>query len=161
VKRRSVRPGEVLAGAAGLALLGLLFVDWYGTTIAFGALDRLDLGLTAWEAFSVTDIVLALVAVLAIALAVTNAAGRGPALPVALGVLTSTAGLAATLLVLYRIVNQPGPNDVIEVRTGAWLALAATAAVFFGGWLALSDETPRPVDPPAPEPERRPAPARS
>jgi hypothetical protein len=161
VKRRSVRPGELIAGVSGLALLGLMFADWYGVTAAFGALDRLDLGLTAWEAFSVTDVVLALVAVLAIALAVTNAAGRGPALPVALGVLTSTIGLAATLLVLYRIADQPGPNDVIEVRLGAWLGLLATAGIFAGGWLSIGDETPRPVDPPAPEPERRPAPARS
>jgi hypothetical protein len=146
---------------AAVALLALMFVDWYGSTVAFGALDRLDLGLTAWEAFSVTDLVLAVTALLAIALAGLNIAGRGPAVPVALAVITVTLALAATLLVLYRILNQPGPNDVIEVRAGAWIGLAAVAAVFGGAWWSLTDESPRPADPPAPEPERRPAPPRS
>ena len=75
--------------------------------------------------------------------------------------ITTTLGLAAALLLLYRILNQPGPNDAIGVSAGAWIGLAAAIGVFFGAWLALSDERPRPADPPPPEPERRPTPARS
>jgi hypothetical protein len=37
----------------------------------------------------------------------------------------------------------------------------ACLGVFAGGWLSLSDERPRPVDPIPPEPRRRPTPARS
>ena len=160
---RRVRAGEIVAGAGGVLLLVSLFLDWYSVSpeLLFGALDRQLRGVDAWAAFSIVDILLALVALLSIALALSQVVGRGPALPVALGVVTTTLGLAATLLTLYRIVNQPGPNELIEVEAGAWIGLVACLAVFLGAWLALSDERPRPADPPPPEPERRPTPARS
>jgi hypothetical protein len=148
------RAGELFAAVAGAALLVITFLDWYGTR-------GREAGLSAWQAFSLLDLLLGVVIVCALALAVLNIAGRGPASPVALAVITSTLALAATLLVLYRILNQPGPNDVIEVRAGAWLGLAAVAAVFGAAWWSMSDDAPRPADPPAPEPERRPAPPRS
>jgi hypothetical protein len=148
------RPGELFAAVAAGALLVVSFLDWYGP-------QNREAGLNAWQAFSVLDLLLGAVMLCALALATSNVAGRGPAVPVALGVITTTLALAATLLVLYRILNQPGPNDVIEVRAGAWLGLGAVAAVFGGAWWSMSDERPRPADPPAPEPERRPAPPRS
>jgi hypothetical protein len=151
---RRVRAGEVVAGVAGAVLLLSTFLEWY-------TVRGREEGLTAWEAFSVVDVLVAAVALLAIALAVSQVAGRGPAVPVGIGVVTATLSLAATLLVLYRIVNQPGPNDAIGVAAGAWLGLAACVAIFLGSWLALSDERPRPADPPPPEPEGRPTPARS
>ena len=151
---KRVRAGDVLAGAAGVLLLVSTFLPWY--TIQ----DRDD-DLTAWAAFSVVDVLIAIVALLGIAVAVTQVAGRGPALPVALGVITSTLALAGSLLLLYRILNQPGPNEAIGVSVGAWIGLLGSLGVFAGAWRSLSDERPRPVDPPAPEPRRRPTPARS
>ena len=151
---RRVRAGEIVAGAAGVLLLASLFLEWY-------SVDSREDGLSAWAAFSFVDLLLALVALLGIALAVSQVVGRGPALPVALGVITTTLALAASLLLLYRILNQPGPNDAIGVSAGAWVGLAAAIAVFLGAWLSLSDERPRPVDPVPPEPQRRPTPARS
>jgi hypothetical protein len=150
--RRGVRTGEVVAAAAGVVLLVVLFLPWYSVG---------GHNVSAWAAFSVIDLVLALVAVLAIGLLVFQVAGRGPAAPVALGVIGATLSLVAFVLVAYRILNQPGPNDLVGVRAGAWLGLLATAVIAAGTWLSLSDERPRPVDPPAPEPERRPTPARS
>jgi hypothetical protein len=147
-----MRPGEILAAVAAVALLGVMFIDWYAPAPGGAALS-------AWKAFSVTDVVLALAALLALALAVLNVAGRGPGVPLGVGVMTVTVAFAAALLLLYRILNQPGPNDVIEVRAGAWLGLAAVAAVFAGAWWSMGDDRPRPADPPAPEAERRPAPA--
>ena len=160
---RRVRIGEVVAGAAGVVLLVAMFLDWYSVTpeVLFGAQDRQVRGVDAWGAFSVVDILMAIVALLGIALAVSQVIGRGPALPVALGVITTTLALAGTLLVLYRILNQPGPNDLISVEAGAYAGLLASLGVFLGAWLSLSDERPRPVDPPPPEPQRRPTPARS
>ncbi len=151
---RRVRPGEIVAGAAGLLLLIALFLDWY-TVAGRGG------GLSAWDAFTVVDVLLAIVALLGIALLVSQVVGRGPSLPVALEVVTTTLALAATLLVLYRILNQPGSNDVVDVAVGAWLGAGCCLALFLGAWLALSDERARPADPPPPEPERRPTPARS
>ena len=151
---RRVRIGEIVAGVAGAVLLLSLFLEWYTVR------GRAE-GLTAWGAFAFVDLLVCLVALLGIALAVSQVAGRGPALPVAIGVITATLGLAATLLVLYRILNQPGPNDAIGVGAGAWIGLAACLGVFLGAWLSLSDERPRPADPVPPVPERRPTPARS
>jgi hypothetical protein len=150
---RRVRAGDIVVGASALVLSVALFRTWYTVPSA-----RL---LNAWEAFGVIDILLALIALLGIALALSQVVGRGPALPVAIGVITTTLGLAGTLLVLYRILNQPGPNDAIDVSYGAYLGLLATLGVFLGAWLSLSDERPRPADPPPPEPQRRPTPARS
>ncbi len=151
---RRVRAGEIVAGTAGVVLLASMFLDWY-------SVESLDEGLSAWAAFGFVDLLLALIALLGIALALSQVMGRGPALPVALGVITTTLALAGALLLLYRILNQPGPNELITVAAGAWLGLVACLGVFFGSWLALSDERPRPVDPPPPEPQRRPTPARS
>ena len=151
---RRVRAGDVVAGVSGVLLLVSTFLNWY-------TVSGRDDGLTAWAAFGVVDLLVVLVALLGIALAVSQVVGRGPALPVALGVITTTLALAGTLLVLYRILNQPGPNDLISVEPGAYLGFLATLGVFLGAWLSLSDERPRPVDPPPPEPERRPTPARS
>jgi hypothetical protein len=151
---RRVRAGELVAGAAGVLLLLSTFLSWY-------SVSGRDDSLTAWGAFSVVDLLVALVALLGIALALSEVIGRGPALPVALGVVTTTLALAGTLLVLYRILNQPGPNDLISVEAGAYLGLLASLGVFLGAWLSLSDERPRPADPVPPEPQRRPTPARS
>ena len=160
---RRVRAGELVAGAAGVVLLASMFLNWYSVTneILFGASDGQTRDVSAWGAFSVVDVLLALVALLGIALALSEVIGRGPALPVAIGVITTTLALAGTLLLVYRILNQPGPNDLISVELGAYLGLLASLGVFLGAWLSLSDERPRPSDPPPPEPERRPTPARS
>jgi hypothetical protein len=151
---RRVRTGEIVCGAAGIVLLASMFLGWY-------SVSGRDDSLTAWGAFSVVDVLIAIVALLGIALALSEVVGRGPALPVALGVVTTTLSLAGTLLLAYRILNQPGPNDLIGVEAGAYVGLLATLGVFLGAWLSLSDERPRPVDPPPPEPQRRPTPARS
>ena len=151
---RRLRLGELLAGGGALALLVATFLDWY--TPGEGGE-----GLSAWSAFTVVDLLLAVVVALGLAVLTFQVMGRGPALPVALEVVTTTLALAATLLVLYRILNQPGSNDAFDVSAGAWLGLVAVATVFWGSWRALSDERSRPADPHAPEPERRPLPPRS
>ena len=86
VELSRLRPGELIAAAGGVALLVVMFLDWYavgGTTSVGGSDVRISLGLTAWEAFAITDVLLALAALIAIGLAVITAARRSPALPVA------------------------------------------------------------------------------
>ena len=153
-----IRRGELIAAVAGVALLAVMFLDWYELQGGGGVRS---IGLSAWQAFDVTDVVLALAALVSIGLAAVTAARRSPALPVAGSVIASTLGIVATALLLYRILNQPGPNDAIEVKIGAWLGLLCCAALFVAAWMSMADDRPRPADPPAPEPERRPAPSRS
>ncbi|MGH2945116.1 MAG: hypothetical protein ACRDPC_02405 [Solirubrobacteraceae bacterium] len=134
---RRLRAGEWLAAAGGLGLIAsLLLLEWYRPTTGEQALD----GLTGFESFSVLDLYLVLVAASGLALAVLQATQRGPALPVGAGVLTVVLAGVGVLLLAYRIANQPGPNEFVEVRAGAWIGLAGAVAVLAGGWLSIRDE---------------------
>jgi hypothetical protein len=163
-----LRPGELIAAAGGVALLVVMFLDWYaagGTTEVSGRDVEISVGFNAWEAFGITDVLLAIAGLTAIGLAVITATRRSPALPVAASVITTTVGALAVLLVLYRIVNQPGPNEFIEVKFPAFLGFLCVLAIAAGGWLSMRDEewpdAPVPTDvrpaPPAEGP-REPAP---
>jgi hypothetical protein len=151
-----LRIGEWVAAGGGVALLVSLGLEWYWVTTGVDPDFALS-GPTGFESFSVLDLYLALVAASAIALAVLQVTQRSPALPVGAGVFTAVAGAIAVVLVAYRIVNQPGDNEFVEVRIGAWLGLAATLAIAAGGWASLRDESARGI-PPGPEPELRPPP---
>jgi hypothetical protein len=161
VELSRLRPGELIAAAGGAALLVVMFLDWYaagGTTSVGGQRISVSVGITAWEAFGFTDILLAIAALTAIGLAIVTATRRSPALPVAGSVICATVGILATLLVLYRILNQPGPNEFIEVEFPAFLGFVCALAIAAGGWLSMRDEdwegAPMPTDVrPAPPPE--------
>ena len=152
-----LRPADLVAAAGGLALLAALFLHWYGGDVLVTGGPPLRLEVTAWQAFSVLDVVLALLALVPLALAFFQATRDSPALPVLFSVSTVLAGAIAALLVLYRLLNQPGPNDTIEVEPGAWLALVATLAIAAGGWRSTRDE--RMPGQPAAAIEHQPAPA--
>ena len=147
---RRLRAGEWLAALGGVGLIVTLALDWYGARAR-------EAGVSGFAAFDVIDVLLVLVAGTGIALAVVQATRERPALPVAAAVLTITVGILGTLLVLYRIANEPGPDEFLDVRAGAYLGLLAVAAMTAGGWLALATERV-PGLPPGPEPELRPAP---
>jgi hypothetical protein len=169
---RRLRDGELIAGAGGLALLAAMFLHWYG--VADDAFDDVVppspdvLGYlflirgaeaTAWQAFGVLDVVLALLALVPLALVVTQATRRSPSIPVTFSVLTAIAGGLAALLILYRIVNQPGPNELVDVQAGAWLGLLAAVVIAGGGWRSIRVE-PVPGTP-LPPIEDLPAPAQT
>jgi hypothetical protein len=159
VELSRLRKGELIAGAGGVVLLVVMFLPWYSDA------GPNPIDVTAWEALSITDLILALTAVAAIGLAVLTAARRSPALPVAASVITTTLGALATLLVLYRILNQPGPNELAEVKLGAFLGFLSVLAITGGGFRSMRDEegegAPMPTDmrpTPAPEGPGDPAP---
>jgi uncharacterized membrane protein len=147
-----LRDGEWIAGAGGVALLASMFLHWYGIDVRIVAFEQ-----TAWEAFGVLDVVLALLALVPLALVFTQATRRSPSIPVAFSVLTTLAGALAVLLILYRVVNQPGPNEIVDVQPGAWLGLLAALIVAAGGWRSMRVE-PIPGAP-MPPVEDLPAPA--
>ena len=131
-----LRVPDLVAGAGGFALLASMFLHWYGLALPGGRAREV----TAWQAFSVLDVVLALLALVPFALVFTQATRDSAALPVLFSVLTTCAGAIAALLILYRIANQPGPNDVVEVEAGAWLAFLAAVVVAAGGWASMRVE---------------------
>jgi hypothetical protein len=165
-----LRPADLLAGAAGVALLVVEFLPWYGvrgvpSTVPQGSngstlyaplLSTFTGGgePTAWQAFTLVDILLALCALVAVALVVVTATARGPAKPVAFAVLTTLAGLLATLLALFRLLVPP--KGFYELRYGVWLGFAAALLILVGGFLAMKDDrTPGAAPPDLP---RRPVP---
>ncbi len=68
-----LRDGEWIAGAGGVALLAAMFLHWYGA-------GRFEV--TAWQAFDVLDVVLALLALVPLGLVVTQATRSSPSIPV-------------------------------------------------------------------------------
>jgi hypothetical protein len=135
-----MRRAEPLAGLGGILLLVSLFLPWYGEQQApqnltvSGGFDP-----SAWQAFTVIDIVLALLALVAIAVPIVSALSEGPAKPVAIEVIGSAFGWVAVVLVLWRIVDAPA--DGLDPRFGIWLGLAGAVIAWVGSWLSLSDES--------------------
>jgi uncharacterized protein YggT (Ycf19 family) len=153
-----LRPADVLAGAAGVALLVVLFLPWYqprGVAATGGATAYAPLGrLSAWQAFSVIDVLLALAALIAIALVVVTAVASGPAKPVAFTVMSTVASTIAVLLALFRALVPP--HGYLERCYGVWLGLGVTVLMLAFSFLAMKDDrTPGAVPPDVP---RRPLP---
>jgi len=153
-----VSQGQRIAAIAGVLLLIDLWMNWYSVNVSDRALQLArgagitvpDFSASAWQVFSYTDILLAITALVAIGAAAATASGT--ALPVRLTPIIAPLAGVMTLLVLYRIVNQPGPNNVINVEWGAYLGLILVAVVTYGGMRAASEttEVSAPVAPAAP-----------
>jgi hypothetical protein len=152
-----MRRAEPLAGLGGIVLLVSLFLSWYGVDLprAVGDLQPFrPEDVTAWQAFSVIDLLLALVALPALAVPFVSLLSSGPAKAIGLEVITSVTGLIGVLLVVFRLVD--APSDGLDLRAGAWLGLAGALIAWIGSWMSLRDEsTPGAV---APDVPRRPAP---
>jgi hypothetical protein len=164
MKLSRVRSADWVAGIGGLVLFVSLWLKWYGidggaltdgpTVAAIGTTPIPSI--TAWQAFSEIDVLLALFALPAIGVPISAALSKGPAAPVAFTVIASCASFLAVLLVLFRLLDQPGSNELVAVRYGAWIGLAGAVLAFVGSWLAMADEhTPGAVPPQLPV---RPAP---
>jgi hypothetical protein len=147
VDLRRLRAGEWIALAGGIALVVSLALPWY---------DAPTEALTGFEALTIIDVLLTLIALLAIALGVLQATQDTPAKPVAFGILSVVFGALAVLLVAFRLIDSPA--DGLTVRPGAWLGLVAALAITVGGWRSIAAEYVRGL-PPDLEPELRPTPA--
>jgi hypothetical protein len=118
--------GEQIAGIAAVLLLIDMFLKWYSFNVPNGS------GLTAWQAFSMTDILLFLTCVAALTMVGTSATGRRAEVPVSLPLVTAFLGALMTLIVFYRILNQPHDNQILNVEYGAYLGLILVAALTYG-----------------------------
>jgi hypothetical protein len=144
-----LRRGEMIAAVGGIVLLvTMFFVDWYAggadVSTPFGDVSVNSAGFGPWDGQGFTgtiaDLVILAAAIAAIGLAVVTATSRTVALPVAASALTAGLGIAAVVMVLLRMVFQPGPNEFIELRFGIWLALISCAVIAYGGWEAMKEE---------------------
>jgi hypothetical protein len=113
--------GPILLAIGAVLLLVALFLDWYGP-------------LTAWNAFELTDIVLAALAVAALVGAVGLLAPELEYLEKR--VVPWIAG-AALVLVAAELLDPPPGAGGESLGTGAWLALASAVAMVAGTILSL------------------------
>ena len=134
---RRLRAGEWIAAACGVALLVSLWLPWYSGTASARE------SLSAWQSLAAFDVLLALIAATAVALLLITAAQRVPAVPVAVSVVVTFAGLAGLLLVLLRVLSLPEGADGRD--WGLWLALVSTIGIVAGGLVAMRDERPSPA----------------
>jgi hypothetical protein len=170
---RRLRAGEWVAAAGAAGLLVTLFLPWFGLetparkTQFFGddgvvnLLGTYSVGSDdGWSNLGWVTLAFALAAIGCAAwLAAATAVARPIAQQVAAGVLTATAGpLALLALALRTLIFQPGPNELIGTRYGAWLGLLAALALTVGGWWAIKDERTGAPESAYTPPEPRPAP---
>jgi hypothetical protein len=131
-----LRLGELVGAIGGLGLLVATFLPWYSFGEAFD--------LTAWQAFSITDVFLAVTAVVGMSVAACVLAHISVSYPVAGSAVAALCGAIAVVLIVYRLVNPPG--DDLNREIGAWLGLIAAAAIAHGGYLGMQPmKTPRAV----------------
>jgi hypothetical protein len=144
-----LRGGQLIAAIGGIVLLiALLFLNWY--SVASVSLDtpfgefsaQGDLG--AWDAEGflgvLANLVILAAGIVAVGLAVLTASSRTVALPVATSALTAALGIGAVVMVLGRMLFQPGPNGLVDLEFGIFLALVGALAVAYGGWQSMQEE---------------------
>jgi hypothetical protein len=132
VEPRRLSRGDWLAAIGGVVMLVALVLPWYSAN---------GESATAWQTMAVDDVILAVAAVLAIAAAFVVALPRLYSLSVAataLAILPAAVGLVVTI---YRLIS-PAPEVDVSLDVGAWLGLAAAAAIAVGAWTGAKDEGP-------------------
>jgi hypothetical protein len=132
-----LRRGEVIAGVGGVALLVFLFaLNW----LSFGGVNR-----HGWTAVPVLRWLLLIVAAAAIALALTQALYRAPAIPVSLSAIVTVLGSVAVVCFVVKLLTTSAGLCI-----GIFLGLVATIAITIGAFQSLRREqgwTPGPDRP--------------
>jgi hypothetical protein len=137
---------RALAAAAAVGLLVSLFAPWYRwTVVAPGVhgLRTLTLTRSGWQAFSATELLVVVAAVLALVIAAgmpsdvpENGAPERLRWP---GVAIAVLGAIAFVVVLARLTTAPGTTKhaldetMVAIRWGIFLALACSAALTVAG----------------------------
>ena len=162
--------GQVVAAIAGLVLLLVMAMDWYGSHEAdrahqvtegvnvtgpgSGEAGRAVKGdanaiiardeKNAWQETGTLDRVLLVFLLLSVFLplgaAAHRAAGKRANPPLTPSALTALSAAIAALLVAYRLVNEPGNDAQTTVKIGAPLGLIALAVIGFGAAWAYQGE---------------------
>lgn len=124
---RRLRRGELLAGAAAVALLAVMFADWFG-------------GADAWESLTLLRVPLVITALLALAIVVLTVS-RTVAMACSAAAATVGIGTLTLLALLYRVViDEPGPDAAGTIGPGGYFGLLLVLGCVAGAWRTLADE---------------------
>ncbi|HEY2602685.1 MAG TPA: hypothetical protein VGI67_14100 [Thermoleophilaceae bacterium] len=142
---RAVRDGLRIAAFGAVALfVFLFFFDWYGIGGEIGAFaERAGISATVngWHGHSILRWLMLLTIIGALGLTFMAATGRKLSWPIApSAILTALSGLT-TILVAYRLIlNNPGPDSIIDTKVGAWLGLLSLVTITVGGYFAMRED---------------------
>lgn len=144
-----LRLGEAVVGLSSVVLAVLLFgVKWYGLTgVAGRTASALGVSgsVTGWDAVPTLRWLILITILVGLALAYFQAARAAPALPVSLSVIATVLAILTALGLIYRVlISVPGPDSLFEAKIGAYLALACSLALIYGGVRSMREESPRP-----------------
>jgi hypothetical protein len=139
--------GEMIAGVSGaLLFIFMLILDWWGYDDEGSGVSG---GFSAFQWLSALDILLFLIAAVAVAAAIARATGSMPSdLPQPPGLIVAAAGALAVVISLFRIlIPGDGPSSdlggLVELdatrKIGAFLGLIAAGGIAFGGWTAMNE----------------------
>jgi hypothetical protein len=136
-----LRSGEIAAAIGGVVLLLALFAfNWYD----YGSLLFGHRGGGAWDSAGffgvIANLIILAAALIAIGLALMTATSRSLALPVATSAVTAAFGIAAIVMVLGRMLMQPGSNQQVDLDFGIFLALVGAILVAYGGWQSMQED---------------------
>jgi hypothetical protein len=138
-----LRRGELIAGGGAVVLVLALFVlPFYGVTSTFAptlASESQPTSFDGWNSMAEIRWLVLVASLVAFALVWFQATRRAPAIPVTASVFVTLLGLLTALALVWRLLIDP-PGGVLEVRYGGYLALAASLAMFYGGYRSMRQE---------------------
>jgi hypothetical protein len=144
-RQARVQRGELIAAGFALALLLLMFVtEWYGinvlpTASAEGAAR--ETAVNAWQALTLTRLVLLLTIVVAIGSVVLRASQRTHGAQTDTGLAVTVLGAITTVLLIYRVlIALPMGDQVVDQKLGALLGLLCAVGITLGGLEATRGE---------------------
>jgi hypothetical protein len=146
-----LRNGEIVAAISGLALFIFMFFNWFGGGFEISTGGTQDIpgigeipsepsieetGVSGWDSLAdFSGFLIALAAVSGVTLGALAVAGRRINLPFPRGVGTLVLGKLAVLLILWRMLANPG-----DLEIGIFLGLIAAAGIAIGAWMALRED---------------------
>ncbi|MBI5310419.1 MAG: hypothetical protein HZB14_05255 [Actinobacteria bacterium] len=143
--------GRLIAAIGGIVLIVSLFLTWYkfeSSASVGGFSSSASTGVSAWDAFGLIDLILLVVGLLAIVPAALDIFDLEIELPVDMAFLALGAGGAGTALIVYRVLDKPGPDVEVNVPGfeasvglgfGLIIGLVACVAVAVGGFRQMSE----------------------
>ena len=137
---RALSASQKMSAIAALALLVTMFMPWFSQhVILVKNQTSVSLSLTAFDAFSITEAIVLLIALGVLALLFVRGEGRAPGSPASDGAVILVGGGFAALLIVYRMFSAPGgaPGVTTGLQWGLFLALAAAI------WLASTGRAMR------------------
>lgn len=148
--KNRLRFAEKVAGLSALALLGVLFLDWFAGELGpltgrhhggWTAYAYDTGGISGWDSLGWFALALCVLTIVAgVAVPLLFATQQSPVLPLFTAICALFLGTLAVIALLVQVVAQPGPDELVAVKAGWWLGLLSAAGVARGGFLSMRDE---------------------